>query len=126
MTLPPDIQDRMDRIRYLVANPVVDDEEPWTPVVEVPAVKASQVILDMMRHHESPRPAIFPTPKGEIQAEWRVGSWAFDVTFLVDGSIRVGASSLGKMNFRATIAADKQRHEKAHRLALMLREVTRL
>lgn len=40
-----------------------------------------------------PRPRIYPTPEGDVQAEWVLGRWAADVTFKADDGLIEAAAT---------------------------------
>jgi hypothetical protein len=50
------------------------------------ALEAASTVLESIArsHRRVPRPQIYPTPEGLIQAEWMVGAWAAEATFGVD------------------------------------------
>lgn len=50
-----------------------------------------------------PRPQVYPTPEGAIQAEWMVGDWSVDVTFAADEEIIVASA--------VNIETDEERDE---------------
>lgn len=60
------------------------------------AVAIARTILCNLavEHPELPRPGVFPTPEGGIQAEWVFGAWAADVIFDSEtGDIEADASN---------------------------------
>jgi hypothetical protein len=44
-------------------------------------VAASAVLPTLLAEGDLPRPGVFPTPAGDIKAEWRLGRWIVDVLF---------------------------------------------
>ena len=39
------------------------------------------VIDEMLTAHDIPAPYLYPTPQGEINAEWTLGDWEVEITF---------------------------------------------
>lgn len=52
---------------------------------------AYQILTGFLTSYEVPRPCVFPTPRGYVQAEWANYKWALDVLF-TDESIEMSLS----------------------------------
>jgi hypothetical protein len=77
------LYDRFDELGALHEGWLDGDGVPPNTVV---LGRARRVLADLL-NHDVPRPRVYPTPEGGVQAEWTVGEHEISVTFEPDGSL---------------------------------------
>jgi hypothetical protein len=77
------LDDRLDQLASLEAGWLDGDGVPPDGVV---IARARRILADLMSF-EVPRPRVFPTAEGGVQAEWTVDSHEISVTFEPDGKL---------------------------------------
>lgn len=78
----PELQKLWDRLKTLEEVPDGwldgDGRRPTADVLMFARLVLSRLLVD---HRSIPRPKVFPTPDGGLQAEWVLGSWAAEARF---------------------------------------------
>lgn len=78
----PELQKLWDRLKTLEEVPDGwldgDGRTPTAEVLMFARLVLSRLLVD---HRSIPRPKVFPTPDGGLQAEWVLGSWAAEARF---------------------------------------------
>jgi hypothetical protein len=92
---------------------------------ETALVAAREVLARLLVDSEVPRPSVFPTPDGGVQAEWTRGAWAAELIFAPSGStIDAEATNASTGEDRTeTFAKPRVSREDTSALATWLREV---
>jgi len=122
----PDIERLWQRIEQLAGVP-----EGWlNGAGEAPSdavlAQAREVLARLLVDHaEVPRPKVFPTPDGGLQAEWVFGRVAADVRFAPrDGAIEAEAADADSdATWARAFSVDEVRRDDASALAAWLRDV---
>jgi hypothetical protein len=103
----PEVQKLWDRLKTLEEVPDGwldgDGRRPTEDVLTFVRLVLQRLLVD---HRSIPRPKVFPTPDGGLQAEWVLGSWAAEARFSPSGEF---------LALEATNADTMEEHE--HRLA---------
>lgn len=100
--------------------------EGWPPSRQ--AIELARGVLGrlLVEHPYLPRPGVFPTPEGGVQAEWILGKWAADVGFeSEDERIQADATHAETGEERSvTFSRDEVNADSAGPLGRWLEELT--
>ncbi|MGK4005336.1 hypothetical protein WMF31_22090 [Sorangium sp. So ce1036] len=103
----PDVKKLWDRLKTLEEVPDGwldgDGKKPTEEVMAFARLVLSRLVVD---HRSIPRPKVFPTPDGGLQAEWVLGSWAAEARFSpLSGYIVLEATNADTMEEREHLLA---------------------
>jgi hypothetical protein len=90
-----DVRAVWTRIDSLKALPSIWHDDGCLAPSELALERAKRVLARVILDTDLPRPSVFPTETGGIQAEWKIGNWVVEVEVAADvKQINVGATNV--------------------------------
>lgn len=85
-----DLRGRLEELKVLKKGWL--DGEQGQPLASAELQSLADILAELHEQEELPIPYLYPTPSGDVQAEWTIGSWELSATFnLATGEVQLDA-----------------------------------